>query len=51
MALLVHKYGGTSVGTVDRIRKVADRVVEHRKQGHDIGGGPLGDEWRKPIAY
>lgn len=36
MALLVHKYGGTSVATVDRIRKVADRVVEYRKDGHDV---------------
>src|SRR5574342_50461 len=27
MALLVHKYGGTSVGTVERIHRVADKVA------------------------
>ena len=36
MALFVHKYGGTSVATVDRIRKVADRVVEIQKNGHHV---------------
>lgn len=36
MALLIHKYGGTSVATVDHIRKVADRVVEYRNDGHDV---------------
>ncbi|MCB5163050.1 aspartate kinase [Marinomonas algarum] len=36
MALLVQKYGGTSVGTVERIEAVADRVLKHKKQGDDI---------------
>jgi len=36
MALLVQKYGGTSVGSVARIQAVADRIVAARAQGHDI---------------
>lgn len=36
MALIVQKYGGTSVGTVERIKVVAERVHEARQQGHDL---------------
>ncbi len=36
MALIVEKYGGTSVGTVERIKAVARRCVETQKQGHDV---------------
>jgi len=36
MALIVQKYGGTSVGTVDRIRNVARRVARHQAQGHQL---------------
>ncbi len=36
MALIVQKFGGTSVGTTDRIEKVAERVGRYRDQGHDI---------------
>ncbi len=36
MALFVQKFGGTSVGTVDRIEAVADRIVASRASGHDI---------------
>jgi aspartate kinase len=36
MALIVQKYGGTSVGTVDRIRNVARRVARHKAQGHQL---------------
>jgi len=36
MALIVQKYGGTSVGTVERIEKVAERVMRWRAAGHDI---------------
>ncbi|TBR42536.1 aspartate kinase [Marinomonas agarivorans] len=36
MALLVQKYGGTSVGSVERIKAVADRVYKHHKQGDKI---------------
>ncbi len=33
MAFLVQKFGGTSVGTVERIEAVADRVQRHHEQG------------------
>ncbi|MGE3154151.1 MAG: aspartate kinase [Nitrospiraceae bacterium] len=36
MALVVHKYGGTSVGTVDRIHRVAERVAKAKADGHDV---------------
>ena len=36
MALIVQKYGGTSVGTVDRIKNVAKRVGRFRDEGHDV---------------
>src|SRR5690554_6662946 len=36
MALLVQKFGGTSVGTIERIEAVADKVCQLRKDGHDI---------------
>src|ERR1051326_716504 len=33
MRLVVQKYGGTSVGTSERIRKVAERIVETQREG------------------
>ena len=36
MALIVQKYGGTSVGMVERIRNVATRVAATREQGNDV---------------
>lgn len=33
MALIVQKYGGTSVGTIEKIGKVADKVAAHAKAG------------------
>jgi aspartate kinase len=36
MGLIVQKYGGTSVGTAERIRKVAERVKRHRDRGDDV---------------
>lgn len=36
MALIVQKYGGTSVGSVERIQEVAKKVIQYRKDGHDI---------------
>ena len=35
-SLIVQKYGGTSVGTLERIERVADRIVKIRKTGTDI---------------
>ncbi|HEO98777.1 MAG TPA: aspartate kinase [Epsilonproteobacteria bacterium] len=34
--LIVHKYGGTSVGGLDRIENVASRVIKAREEGHDL---------------
>lgn len=34
--LIVQKYGGTSVGNIDRIKSVAKRVVETKKQNNDV---------------
>src|SRR5882724_7157644 len=36
MALIVQKYGGTSVGSVERIKNVARRVAKWRAKGHDL---------------
>ena len=36
MSLIVQKYGGTSVGSPERIGKVAERVVRTRAAGHDV---------------
>lgn len=36
MALIVQKYGGTSVGSTERIKNVAKRVAKAREQGHDV---------------
>ncbi|MBW8894321.1 MAG: aspartate kinase, partial [Burkholderiales bacterium] len=36
MALIVHKYGGTSMGSTDRIRNVAKRVAKWVRAGHQM---------------
>jgi len=36
MALFVQKFGGTSVGTLDRIHRVADRVEQTARAGHQV---------------
>ena len=36
MALVVQKYGGSSVATAERIRRVAERIVETKKAGNDV---------------
>ncbi len=36
MALIVQKYGGTSVANPNRIKRVADRVIECKKEGNDV---------------
>ena len=36
MALIVQKYGGTSVASPDRIKSVARRVAKFRAQGHQV---------------
>ena len=34
--LVVHKYGGTSVGNLDKIRNVAEKVLTYKNQGNDM---------------
>jgi aspartate kinase len=36
MALIVQKFGGTSVGSIERIEQVAEKVKKFREQGHDL---------------
>ncbi|MEO8877949.1 MAG: aspartate kinase [Polyangiaceae bacterium] len=36
MALIVQKFGGTSVGSIDRIRAVAARCIAEQKKGNDV---------------
>jgi len=36
MSLLVLKFGGTSMGSVERIQHVADLIIETKQQGHDV---------------
>jgi aspartate kinase len=36
MALIVQKYGGSSVGTLERINHVASRILKTKQQGHDV---------------
>ncbi|MBV7271693.1 aspartate kinase [Clostridium thailandense] len=36
MAIVVQKYGGSSVGTTDKIKKVAETVVKRKKSGDDV---------------
>ncbi|AJR07566.1 aspartate kinase [Photobacterium gaetbulicola] len=36
MALLVQKFGGTSVGSIERIEAVAERVIKARQLGHQV---------------
>lgn len=36
MGLIVQKFGGTSVGSVEKIVNVANRVIEEKQRGHDV---------------
>jgi aspartate kinase len=36
MAIVVQKYGGTSVADVQKLRQVAERIMRTRQQGHDV---------------
>ena len=40
MALIVQKYGGTSMGSPERIREVAKRIAHYHRQGHQLVVGP-----------
>ena len=36
MSIIVQKYGGTSVGNIEKIKSVAKRVIEEKEKGNDI---------------
>ena len=36
MSIVVQKYGGSSVADVDKIRRVAERVMRTRREGHEV---------------
>jgi len=36
MALIVQKYGGTSIGSPERIQAVAEKIIRYRDQGHQL---------------
>ena len=36
MSLIVQKYGGTSVASIEKIRRVAERVIEYAQEGHQM---------------
>ena len=36
MSIIVQKYGGTSMGTIDRIKNVARRIIKKREDGNQM---------------
>ncbi len=36
MGIVVQKYGGSSLADADAIKRVARRIVENKKAGHDV---------------
>jgi aspartate kinase len=36
MAIIVQKYGGTSVGTIEKIKGIAERVLKRKSEGNDM---------------
>ncbi|MCY7307747.1 MAG: aspartate kinase [Rhodoferax sp.] len=52
MALIVHKYGGTSMGSTERIRNVAKRVAKWARAGHQLVVVPsaMGGETNRLLA-
>jgi len=52
MALIVQKYGGTSVGSIERIQAVAERIKFSKEQGHDVvvSVSAMGDRTNKLVS-
>jgi aspartate kinase len=36
MPLVVQKYGGTSIGTIEKISSVADKIISEKNKGNDL---------------
>ena len=45
MKIVVLKFGGTSVGTIDRIKKVADIIIKFKKKKLQSHSGIFRYEW------
>ena len=43
MTIIVQKFGGTSVGDIERIEQVADKVAAFNADGHDLAGRTIAD--------
>ena len=50
MALIVQKFGGTSVGTIERIKNVAWRVAKWQAAGHRIVVVPSAVRWSGTVS-
>ena len=54
MGIVVQKYGGSSLADADAIKRVARRIVEVKKAGHDVVGeitsGGFGPSLNGPCA-
>ncbi|NLW22139.1 MAG: aspartate kinase [Tissierellia bacterium] len=36
MGVIVQKYGGTAVGTIEKMKRIADRVIKKKEEGYDV---------------
>ena len=36
MSTVVHKYGGTSMGSIEKIKSVARRLISEKEKGNDV---------------
>ena len=36
MPIIVQKYGGTSIGTIEKIKSVADKIIVEKNKGNDV---------------
>ena len=43
MTLLVQKFGGTSLGSIERIKAVAQRIKSSKEKGNDLGSCCIGN--------
>ena len=51
MTLIVQKFGGTSVADTDSLRIVAERIIECKKNGHDVVHRTHNDPTTSYTAY
>jgi aspartate kinase len=53
MSIIVQKYGGTSVETIEKINNIAERIVKRKSEGNDmvIVSVCHGQDYRPPYKY